>query len=88
MVSNPSPSTLLSMLEATNVSHDFNKAGYDIAARDHAEQFIKMLRTIIPQTFSSKYYSPCWETDFQVSMKGTDLVESLKVNDLPIRWKF
>ena len=76
MVSNPSPSTLLSMLEATNVSHDFNKAGYDIAARDHGEQFIKMLRTIIPQTFSSKCYSSCWETDFQVSMKGTDLVES------------
>ena len=55
-------------LEATNVSHDLKKAGYDIAAR---EQFIKMLRTIIPWTFSSRYYSPSWETDFQVSMKGS-----------------
>jgi len=57
-------------LEATSVPQEFAKAGYDTAAREDAKHFIKVLRTIIPQNFSNKYFSPCWETNFSASIKG------------------
>ena len=62
-------------LEAATISQEFKKIGYDIAARNDAKHFIKVLRTIIPQNFSHKYLSPCWETNFSVSIKGR-LLES------------
>jgi len=63
-------------LEATNISREFTKVGYDIAARNDAKHFISVLRKIIPKDFSKKYFSPCWETNFSVSIKGSRLVES------------
>jgi len=62
-------------LEAANISQEFTRVGYDIAARNDAKNFIKAWRTMVPQNFSNKYFSPCWETNFSVSIKGR-LVES------------
>ena len=62
-------------LEAATISQEFAKTGYDIAARNDAKHFIEALRTIIPRNFSHKYLSPCWETNFSVSIKGR-LLES------------
>ena len=57
-------------LEAATISQEFTKIGYDIAAKNDAKHFIEALRTIIPRNFSHKYLSPCWETNFSVSIKG------------------
>jgi len=62
-------------LEAATVSQEFTKVGYDIVARNDAKYFIEALRTIIPRNFSHKYLSPCWETNFSVSIQGR-LLES------------
>jgi len=62
-------------LEAATISQEFTKIGYDVAARNDAKDFVEALRTIIPRNFSHKYLSPCWETNFSVSIKG-NLLES------------
>ena len=64
-------------LDATNMTQKFRAAGYYAPAKEHAEQFIRNLRTVIPQNFSAKYSSPCWDTDFQISMNtNTSVVDS------------
>ena len=64
--------TILNRVETclANLTQEFTKVGYDIAARNNAKHFIKVLRTIIPQMFSNRYFSSCWETHFSVSIKG------------------
>jgi len=69
-------------LEVATISQEFTKIGYDVAARNDAKHFIEALRRVIPQNFSHKYLSPCWETNFSVSIKGR-LLES-KVGNITL----
>ena len=58
-------------LEATNMMKYLKEAKLYTVARDRAKQFFRDLRTIIPKTFNSSYYSPCWDVHFNVELTGT-----------------
>ncbi len=53
-------------LQVTNMSYHFNAKGLDIAAKRHAKDFYKTVRTVIPKSFSADI--PCWETSYKVAL--------------------
>ena len=59
-------------LLATNVSTYLEERGYLSVAYDNGRNMIRTLRTIIPQTFSTDYLSPCWKADFSGSVQLQD----------------
>ena len=59
-------------LLATNLSRYLEEEGFLSAAHDNARLMIRALRTLIPQTFSNDYLSPCWEADFRGSVRLED----------------
>lgn len=58
-------------LEDTDNMEYFRAEGFLDDARSNAEYLVRSLRAVIPYNYSSKYASPCWETDFQMSLKGS-----------------
>ena len=56
-------------LLATNVSKYLEEQGYLSVAYDNGRNMIRTLRKIIPRTFSTDYFSPCWKADFNGSIQ-------------------
>ena len=59
-------------LSTANLTDYFIQNNLLSNARRNAENFIAVLRRIIPHTFSDKYSSPCWETKLHVNHCDTN----------------
>ena len=65
-------------LIAANMSEYFSKMNYEERAAKH---FFSVLRSVIPKTFSNKFNSPCWRTEFQVRYRAMSTMMSSKLGN-------
>ena len=60
-------------LEQTNMSRRFKELGFDVIAREHAKHYMNLFRSMIPKTFNSNYYSPCWDAPLELELNGSKI---------------